>query len=798
MDSPATGAALAGGLLSNGPAPEGGAEPPTPPGLGLGRCGDVSVLHMVAPKKDHKLHMIDGEALGGQRVVATLLDSNQPLLAQWAALPAPPHLTVFKLHEAMAKPAHHGEFTAELERLYSDHGDALGAAAVVPMESDRRLADRFSMMSLLDEVSSLVSAALSRQSGDLEAPRCCVPAFQDIDAASFEGTLPAALAYPVVVKPRDSSDHSHMGLVFDDEGLRSFTGTLGTDFRAEQFISHGGRVYKVFVLDEQVYVGERKSLPDVESTDPEALSQLAAKVDGEHVRDSDSGVGYLLFDSAVLTKGKEKLGKGLAPARRLGEQGLDVLLVSLLKDSIAKRIGTRLFGFDLLVGASTGQYFVVDVNVFPGYKGVDEAYPHLRQHLVQRAAQDAVREDVRRLSSEDNIRQICMGTVPAWEEGDQLTVARLRSPSNHVFLVTNATPGEPGKRPSVICRLFGREDFGPKGTFENSLIAHLSARKLCAGLISCIAARYFGEQMHLGRVEETLLGRNMDELLQDASTDLAAICGHVGNAFTGLHALLGEDMRGTSPRAGGSSVTELFRTRSSRPKVLSRGNRWRINAMIAVNGSQLQAVPIWQELHSGFHRVAAEMEALMESAGTNLSSSFSSRMVFGHFDPTPANLVVVGPPAAPEAAHLVDFEWAGPNLAVYDFAKFYISMQMRIDQGRCQFTEAQLQAGLRAMVGNYLRQLLGSDGEEGPEGPEGDGEGELELQTTRFCTDVLQYAPVVAAVNLCSNLIHASEENQLLEVPATADRWLPDGSFNWLAHAATHMSLYFKAARATG
>ena len=54
------------------------------------------------------------------------------------------------------------------------------------------------------------------------------------------------------------------------------------------------------------------------------------------------------------------------------------------------------------------------------------------------------------------------------------------------------------------------------------------------------------------------------------------------------------------------------------------------------------------------------------------------------------------------------------------------------------------------------------------------------------------------SVNLCSNLIHASEENQLLEVPATADRWLPDGSFNWLAHAATHMSLDFKAARATG
>lgn len=762
-------------------------EPATAALLGIGRSGDVRLVHMVAPTKGDKMEMIDGPAPNGQRVVATLLDSNLPLLPQWAALAAPPHLALFKLHGAMAEPEQHKEFLADLEAMLAESGGALEAAALVPLESDRILADRFSMMRLLEEVTAVVSAAVSSRGARSPAgalpppPRCCVPRFQDVSADKFAGTLPETVSYPVVVKPRDSSNHSNMALAFDDAGLQHFARFIGTDFRVEEFISHGGRVYKVFVLDEDVYIGERKSLPDVESTDPAALAKLAETVDGTHVRDSEDSVGYLLFDSAVLTKGKEKQGAGLAPAKRLDDQELDQQLVLLLKDSITKRIGTRLFGFDLLVGSATGQYFAVDGNVFPGYKGVEGANTHIRRHLVQRAAQDAVRDDVRRLASDEMVRRVCVATVPDWLVGDDIAVTRMRSHSNHVFQVRNSTPAAEGatpgaKRSDVICRMFGREDFGPEGGSENALVAELSERKLCAGLINCISAEYFGEVVHLGRVEEWLPGRTMADLLTASTTDLPAVAGHIGYSLGGLHALLDTEAK----EGGSSNVAQLFSS-PLKPKVLSRGKRWRINAMIAVNGSRLQDVAVWQDLHAGFHIVAAEMEpSLMVKVGGSMSSAYSTRIVFGHFDPTPANVVVMGGGQEPTSAELVDFEWAGPNVAVYDFAKFFISMQMRIDQGECSFTEEQLLVAVRSMITRYLEVTA-------------PGAAADAAEVEKFCADVQRYACVVAAVNMFSNLIHASEENLLREaVPATADRWLPGGGFNWLVHASAHMALYFR------
>eukprot|EP01044_Picomonas_judraskeda_P037216 COSAG03_NODE_16789_length_392_cov_0.993174_1_plen_67_part_10 len=64
--------------------------------------------------------------------------------------------------------------------------------------------------------------------------------------------------------------------------------------------------------------------------------------------------------------------------------------------------------------------------------------------------------------------------------------------------------------------------------------------------------------------------------------------------------------------------------------------------MIAVNGSLLQKMEIWQELLRGFNSIAAEIEVLMAEASDSMCSSYSSQIVFGHFDPTPANVVVMG------------------------------------------------------------------------------------------------------------------------------------------------------------
>jgi hypothetical protein len=108
----------------------------------------------------------------------------------------------------------------------------------------------------------------------------------------------------------------------------------------EQFVPHGGVVYKVFVLGEQVWVGERKSLPDIGAPSPEALMGLAAAADGT-VRAAGEGeeasVGYVSFDSSILTKGKQgSLVGSLRPATRLADHPLDSGLISCLRENIAQ------------------------------------------------------------------------------------------------------------------------------------------------------------------------------------------------------------------------------------------------------------------------------------------------------------------------------------------------------------------------------------------------------------------------------------------------------------------------------
>ena len=81
-------------------------------------------------------------------------------------------------------------------------------------------------------------------------------------------------------------------------------------------------------------------------------------------------------------------------------------------------------------------------------------------------------------------------------------------------------------------------------------------------------------------------------------------------------------------------------------------------------------------------------------------------------------------------------------------------MQMRIDQGGCHCTEEQLKVAMRSMVESYLKtHLAGSE--------EQHAGFDLGSEVAKLCQDIQTYASVVAAVNMFSNLIHASEENQL-------------------------------------
>lgn len=507
----------------------------------------------------------------------------------------------------------------------------------------------------------------------------------------------------------------------------------------------------------------------------------------------EGSIGYVGFNSSELTKGvdKDKVGKdpveknAVEPTLDLsgGVTKLDQWppafqqMALYLRDIIGKRIGTRVFGFDILIAKQgdkhDGKYFVVDANVFPGYKGIANAEELILRYMVHCAIGCAVKKDLARLGSEDSVRQLCISTVPGWEANDEVNVQRLPSHSNNVYRVLNAA-----RNGSVICRMFGKKK--PKrGTFENTLVGELDKRGLCAKVVGNISAEYYGREVHLGRIEEMLPGPTLGEYLtaQKPCQDLASMCEYIGAELAGLHTMLkgdGED----SPR-----LSELFPP-PHRAILLSRGREWRKTALAAVNSSELHTMPLWKEFHDGFQQIAVEFHEYLQGAEAAIDSAdtdgrMAMRLVLGHFDPTPANQIVqVDAANKAMSVKLVDFEWAGPNLAVYDFGKFLISMQAVANKHPGVFTEDQLLDGMRSMVKSYLSVVSPSS------------TADQDAQT-QFFDDVLMYAPVAAAVNMFSNIWHANGKLQLVNIPATHELWMEGGEFNWLAHAQNHMRLYY-------
>jgi hypothetical protein len=832
--------------------------------LPIGRAGPVKVLYMVGPDNESKRGFLEGY-VDKQYVAVEEIDGARPLLPQWDELESKVTLTLFKLHTALAAPNKpvNQSFLCELDELYVRNQARLDEMAVVPLAGEKLLADRFRMMKVLEEVCFVVSGAFARihgsdtpmtRSSELLEPIahgahiCAVPFFKDVTYESFlkgyfdTGSLSGH--YPFVVKPRDSSNHADMALVFDPSGLTDFVKTIAADFRAEEFISHSGRMSKIFVLDHEIMIGERNSLPDITGTSPVELKKYAATIDGKYLPEA-SGVGYVLFDSKVLTKGRNRTGNNLAPAKPLDEvSNLIPEVISFIVEALSQKVGTQLFGFDVLVDSKTGRYFLCDCNVFPGYNQWPDADARLRKYLIQRAAQMAVKEDSIRLEAINTIRQICIMYLPDWNEDDDIEVLPIEIKSNQVLRVLNKAP-RVASPPSVIYRLFGREGFGPKGIIENKLVRDLSSRKVGAGWIADIKASYFGMQIHLGRIEELLPGEPLGSVLTNAHPFSSPqcfedICWHVGNKLAGLHGLLGE---GSEPADGQlerntSFIGTHFPTPHV-PKVKTRLRKWRLVAEHAMHTSGLRTHPIWSPLFDKFRLLVEEIDQRERQCYRRLQTEAAKATVFGHFDPNLGNLMVQGAGGRVVDVHLIDFEWAGPNVAVYDFAKFATSMRMKVSRdASCPIDEVQLRAGLRRMAQAYL----GADG----------GAGADVGLVDSFVQDVETFCPVVAAVNLFSNIIHASKEGQLGRIwedmeeknwselaelatdakidlqqiegardaidpkramidlilstdpsgghgiPPVSDYWFEaDGgagkSFNWLAHAQAHMNQYDRA-----
>uniref|UniRef100_A0A452YQM0 Uncharacterized protein n=1 Tax=Aegilops tauschii subsp. strangulata TaxID=200361 RepID=A0A452YQM0_AEGTS len=147
---------------------------------------------------------------------------------------------------------------------------------VDPPHAIDRLHNRISMLQVVSELDVPLSDAASA-SADGEGHRHTfgIPSQVVVyDAAALaDSGLLAALRFPLIAKPlvADGSAKSHkMSLVYHREGLRK----LRPPLVLQEFVNHGGVIFKVYVVGGHVTCVKRRSLPDVSK---EILEDAAAE-----------------------------------------------------------------------------------------------------------------------------------------------------------------------------------------------------------------------------------------------------------------------------------------------------------------------------------------------------------------------------------------------------------------------------------------------------------------------------------------------------------------------------------------
>ncbi|XP_073037714.1 inositol-tetrakisphosphate 1-kinase 3-like isoform X2 [Primulina eburnea] len=160
----------------------------------------------------------------------------------------------------------------------------------------------------------------------------------------------AGLRLPIVAKPLVAKSHE-LSLAYDESSLQNLVPPLVL----QEFINHGGVLFKVYVVGEAIKVVRRFSLPDV------SKRELSKNFGVYHFPRVSCAAASA--DEADLDPGVAELPPGP--------------LLERLARELRRRLGLHLFNLDIIREHGTqDSYYVIDINYFPGYGKMPE-YEHI-------------------------------------------------------------------------------------------------------------------------------------------------------------------------------------------------------------------------------------------------------------------------------------------------------------------------------------------------------------------------------------------------------------------------------------
>ncbi|KZV51400.1 inositol-tetrakisphosphate 1-kinase 2-like [Dorcoceras hygrometricum] len=149
----------------------------------------------------------------------------------------------------------------------------------------------------------------------------------------------AGLRLPIVAKPLVAKSHE-LSLAYDESSLQK----LEPPLVLQEFINHGGVLFKVYVVGEAIKVVRRFSLPDV------SKRELSKNFGVYHFPRVSCAAASA--DEADLDPGVAELPPGP--------------LLERLARELRRRLGLRLFNLDIIREHGTqDNYYVIDINYFP-------------------------------------------------------------------------------------------------------------------------------------------------------------------------------------------------------------------------------------------------------------------------------------------------------------------------------------------------------------------------------------------------------------------------------------------------
>lgn len=236
-----------------------------------------------------------------------------------------------------------GPFDAIIHKLYDQEwNQMLNSFAsenpnVVIVDSPRHVEKLHNRVSMLEAVGKM-------QNKEKTNALVSIPKQVMVEDSKLLSDLSAFddLKFPVIAKPllANASSNSHqMSLVFNNNGLKE----LEAPVVLQQFVNHGGVIFKVYVAGKYVKCVLRNSLPDISD---------------EKLKNS----GNLLPFSQI-----SNLGPG---GKNVDEVDMPAMsFVEEVGQGLRQALNLNLFNFDLIKDSEDkDRYFVIDINYFPGYE----------------------------------------------------------------------------------------------------------------------------------------------------------------------------------------------------------------------------------------------------------------------------------------------------------------------------------------------------------------------------------------------------------------------------------------------